>query len=231
MAEAGEAVGSSQGTGLEQALDQTRDLVRGLESLEQRIQQGGQQAASEEAQQGESESGQPGQAGDTGGQQAANEEGQSGQSGGGQSGGQRADGFGGDAFGDRFGLGGPGSRRPGNREFDPRDIRQWQREFRERGADAQELQRLLRAENFGEVGDLAELIQAMRQLDDSRVYQDAEEIARLQTFVIEGLKRFEYQLRREVDGESEELFLAGSDEVPTGFRDLIEEYFRSLAEN
>ncbi len=71
----------------------------------------------------------------------------------------------------------------------------------------------------------------MRQLDDSRVYQDAEEIARLQTFVIEGLKRFEYQLRREVDGESEELFLAGSDEVPTGFRDLIEEYFRSLAEN
>ncbi|MBM63566.1 MAG: hypothetical protein CL484_11525 [Acidobacteria bacterium] len=234
LAEAGEAVGSSQGTGLEQALDQTRDLVRGLESLEQRIQQGGQQAASEEAQQGESESGQPGQTGDTGGQQAANQEGQSGQpgqSGGGQSGGQRADGFGGDAFGDRFGLGGPGSRRPGNREFDPRDIRQWQREFRERGADAQELQRLLRAENFGEVGDLAELIQAMRQLDDSRVYQDAEEIARLQTFVIEGLKRFEYQLRREVDGESEELFLAGSDEVPTGFRDLIEEYFRSLAEN
>ena len=71
----------------------------------------------------------------------------------------------------------------------------------------------------------------MRELDDPRAYQDVEEIARLQTFVIEGLKRFEYQLRREVDGESEELFLAGSDEVPSGFRDLIEEYFRALAEN
>ena len=103
--------------------------------------------------------------------------------------------------------------------------------IRERGADAQELQRLLRAENFGEAGDLAEVIQAMRDLDDPRVYQDVEEIARLQTFVIEGLKRFEYQLRREVDGESEELFLAGGDEVPNGFRDLIEEYFRALAEN
>ena len=211
LAEAEEAVGSSQGTGLEQALDRTRDLVRGLESLEQRIQQEGQQAASEDGQQGQ---GQPGQSGQSG-----------------QQGGQRADGLGGDAFGSQFGLGGSGNRRPGDWEFDPRDVRQWQREFRERGADAQELQRLLRAENFGEVGDLAELIQAMRDLDDPRVYQDVEAIARLQTFVIEGLKRFEYQLRREVDGESEELFLAGSDEVPNGFRDLIEEYFRALAEN
>ena len=47
--------------------------------------------------------------------------------------------------------------------------------------------------------------------------------------MLEQLKRFEYQLRREVDGESEELFLAGSDEVPTGFRDLIDEYFKALA--
>ena len=239
LAEADESVGSSQGTGLEQALDRTRDLVRGLESLERRIEQSGQQAANEEGQQGEGQAGGQSAGDQPGGQQAANEEGQqgqgqSGQPGGsaaGQSGGQRADGLGGDALGSQFGLGGSGNRRPGDREFDPRDVRQWQREFNERGADAQELQRLLRAENFGEVGDLAELIQAMRELDDPRVYQDVEEIARLQTFVIEGLKRFEYQLRREVDGESEELFLAGSDEVPSGFRDLIEEYFRALAEN
>ncbi len=88
---------------------------------------------------------------------------------------------------------------------------------------------MLRAENLGEVGDLGEVIQAMRALDDPRIYEDAEELLRRQTYVLEQLKRFEYQLRREVDGESEELFLAGSDEVPTGFRDLIDEYFKALA--
>jgi len=89
---------------------------------------------------------------------------------------------------------------------------------------------MLNAENFGDVGDLGEIIQALRQLDDPRAYQDVDEIARMQTFVLEELKRFEYRLRREVEGDSEELFLAGSDEVPSGFRDLIEEYFKSLAQ-
>ena len=58
-----------------------------------------------------------------------------------------------------------------------------------------------------------------------------DEIARLQTFVSENLKQFEYRLRREIEGdEADQLFLAGSDEVPSGFRDLIEEYFRSLSQ-
>ena len=69
----------------------------------------------------------------------------------------------------------------------------------------------------------------MQALDDMRVYQDSEEIARLQTYLIEELKRFEYRLRREVDVESDELYLAASDEVPPGFRDLIEEYYRALS--
>ena len=221
LADAAEAVGNSRGSGLEQALDHTRDLMRSLESLEQRIQQGGEQAANQEGQQGQGQQGQEGQQGQ--GQQGGGQ-----QQGGDQQGGQVAGGGGGDTFGGPFGSGGPGNRRAG--VFDPRDVRQWQREFRERGLEAQELQRMLRAENLGEVGDLSEIIQAMRALDDPRVYQDADEIARLQTFVLEELKRFEYRLRREVDSDSEELFLAGSEEVPSGFRDLIEEYFKSLAE-
>ena len=223
LADAAEAVGNSRGTGVEQALDRTRDLMRSLESLEQRIEQGGEQAADQPGQQGQSGQGQPGQ-----GQQPGGQPGQQGRPGQQPGGGQFADGRGGDTFGGPFGLGGPGNRRAG--VFDPRDIRQWQREFRERGMEAQELQRLLRAENLGEVGDLSEIIQAMRALDDPRAYQDVEELARLQSFVLEELKRFEYRLRREVDSDSDELFLAGSDEVPSGFRDLIEEYFKSLAE-
>jgi len=227
LAEAAEVVGKSQGTGLEQALDSTRDLMRGLESLEQRIQQSGQQADNQQqGQQGGDQQGQQG--GDQQGQQGGDQQGQQGGDQQGQQGGQ-VDGDGGNAFGGPFGWSGSGNRRPGT--FDPRDIRQWQREFRERGMEAQELQRILRAENFDEVGDLGDIIQAMRLLDDPRAYQDVGEIVRLQTFVLEGLKRFEYRLRREVDGETDDLFLlAGTDEVPSEFRDLIEEYFKSLAE-
>ena len=93
----------------------------------------------------------------------------------------------------------------------------------------QELRRELVQEGF-EVADLDEIIQAMRALDSQRVYADAEEIARLQTFLIEGLKRFEYRLRRELDTDTDQLFLAGSDEIPSGFRELIEEYYRSLSQ-
>ena len=43
------------------------------------------------------------------------------------------------------------------------------------------------------------------------------------------LKRFEFDLRKKVGGDSQQLFLSGSDEVPPGFRQAIEEYYRSLA--
>ena len=49
--------------------------------------------------------------------------------------------------------------------------------------------------------------------------------------MLEQLKRFEYRLRREISEESEELFLAGSEEMPAEYRELVEEYFRVLSED
>ncbi len=134
----------------------------------------------------------------------------------------------GDTFGGAWAGGGYGNRRPGDYRFDPDDVRQWQREFRQRLGEAQDIRRLLQQEQFA-AGDLEEIIRQMQQLDDGRVYQDSAEIARLQTYLREELKRFEYRLRREVDVENDDLFLASSDEVPPGFRDLIEEYYRALS--
>ena len=125
---------------------------------------------------------------------------------------------------------GYGDRRPGSAVWEPGDIRQWGREYQERAGEAQELRRLLTEEGF-DVDDLDAIIQRMRELDDLRRYRDPEVIAGLQTFVLEELKRFEYRLRREIDEENEDLFLAGNEEMPDEFRDLVEEYFRSLSEN
>ena len=69
----------------------------------------------------------------------------------------------------------------------------------------------------------------LRELDSERVYQDVQELARLQTFVAEGLKRFEYALRRKVGDETDRALVSGSEEVPAEFKALVEEYYRSLS--
>jgi hypothetical protein len=50
--------------------------------------------------------------------------------------------------------------------------------------------------------------------------------------VLEGLKRFEFGLRRKVeDSQGDQPALTASDEVPRGFRDMVSEYYRSLGRN
>jgi len=39
----------------------------------------------------------------------------------------------------------------------------------------------------------------------------------------------EYALRRGVEGERPKLHLSGSEELPPGYKALVEEYYRSLA--
>ena len=74
--------------------------------------------------------------------------------------------------------------------------------------------------------ELDEILRNLRQLDDDRVYQDPQELLRLQAQVTEGLKRFEYGLRRKVEGNDNQILLSGADEVPEQFRKLVEQYDR-----
>ncbi len=57
------------------------------------------------------------------------------------------------------------------------------------------------------------------------------ELARLQAAVTEGLKRFEFDLRRQIAADGAAVALSGSDEVPEAYRKLVEEYTRSLAKS
>ena len=231
LEEAAAAVGRSEGDRMAQAAEQTRDLIRSLESLDHRMWQEGQEG--EQSQPGEGQEGQEGQQGQPG-QEGGQQGQQGGQPGQGDNPGAQAgsvDGQpgGGNTTGGVWGGYGWGDRRPGSTVWEPGDIRQWSREYTQRAGEMEGLRRLLNEEQF-EVGDLDSIIQRMRELDDLRRYQDPEAIAKLQAFVLEELKRFEYRLRREITEENEELFLAGNEEMPDSFRDLVEEYFRSLSE-
>ena len=87
---------------------------------------------------------------------------------------------------------------------------------------------MLREQNV-DPKEFDEIMKRLRELDSDRVYQDPEELARLQTFVSEGMKRFEYALRRKVGDETDRALVSGSEEVPAEFKALVEEYYRSLS--
>ena len=76
---------------------------------------------------------------------------------------------------------------------------------------------------------LDEVLRNLRALDDDRVYQDAATLERLQTAVAEGMKRFEFALRRQAEMKGSEVFLSGADDVPEEYRKLVEQYYKSLS--
>lgn len=197
----------------------------------QRGQQGQQGQAGQQGQQGQQ--GQAGQQGQQGQQGQAGQQGQQGQGGqagqGAQAGGQsNGGGFGGDRTGgwNNDGGYGWGDARPGN--LTPDDVRQFRGEARRYAQDLDGLRRSLRADGV-DPKQLDEILKRLRSLDDDRVYKDVEELARLQSQVSEGLRRFEFDLRRKVEGEAGDVRLTGGDEVPAEFKALVEEYYRSLA--
>lgn len=216
------------------ALERARELARGVDSLGRRMQEAanraergqgrerGQEAGEtpdgqREAQGREGQQGEPGQ---QGGQQ-----GQGGEPGGGRS--QDGQMGSGDTEGGfRDGGGGWGSRRPD--PFNPEDVRQFRDEARRFAAEGRQLRDLLRQQNL-DARELDEILRKLRELEDSRVYKDVEELAALQSFVSEGLKRFEYGLRRKLGDEGDRALVTGADEVPQEFRKLVEEYYRALS--
>jgi hypothetical protein len=234
------AVGkASKQDAVARAADKTRDLVRGMESLDQRMrgqqqqgrgQDGKGQQGKDQGQQGKGQDGkaqgqqgkegQQGQ-GQQGNSQQSQGQGQGQQSQGGQNGGGGAyDGA--NAGSPRNAYGG------GNGRWNPDDIRQFRGQFREWANDAEGLRRQLQQAGVSP-RDLDDVLRDLRAFDNDRVYADPRGLEQLQAAAIEKLKKFEFALRRKADAGNDSLSLSGSDQVPEGFRPAIEEYYRSLA--
>ena len=187
--------------------------------------QQGQQGQGQQGQQGQGQQGQQGQ----GGQQGQQGQGQQGGQGGQNAGQRTMDGRGGsgDTTGRwQDGAWGGGDRRPGN--FNPEDVRQFRGEVRQWINDAEQLRRLVQGQRL-DGRQLDEVLRGLRALQDDRVYQNVEELQRLQSAVTENMKRFEFGLRRRAEGANAQPVLSGSDEVPEQFRKLVEQYYKSLS--
>lgn len=222
------SIGSSEESQVAQSIDKTRDLVRNIESLGDRVRERRDRSRRLGAQPGREGESSPSGAeeeaqggGEAGQGEEDSEQGREGQQG--QTGGREQ------SFGP--GVSGAGSQdgryQPGI--FSTEEIRQWRREFRERAKEAEELSRDLQRQQL-QVPDLKSIIERIKQFDSKQIYLDPLGFDELQTALLEELKQFEYWLHRELEGMGKEkLFLAGSDEVPSDYRKLVEEYYRSLS--
>lgn len=109
------------------------------------------------------------------------------------------------------------------------ELRQYQRELSERLRQGNQLRDELREQGL-EVQDLDEILRQISRLDVRKINNDPLALDQLREQVVEGMRQFEYRLWRDLSAAGEEkLYLTTSDQVPTGYRELVEEYYRSLS--
>ena len=81
--------------------------------------------------------------------------------------------------------------------------------------------------------DTTDLDQLLRQMGDLTLLglnKDPLALESLRRDIVEGLRQFEYRLWRDLRGaDTERVYLGNSDHVPPGYRELVDEYFRKLA--
>ena len=204
--------------------ERTRELVQAAESMEERARQAmeGQEQAGEQQggqeQGGQQQDGQP-----QGGQQAG------GQQGGPQSGGQSQ---GGQQQGGGPNQAGGNSNGGGGSWFDSGVARQLSREAAERRLQAEELREQLEQAGVSaeSLDNLLGVIERFRDLEALGIYGNSRALAELQQGLIESLRALDFEVRRHfATADREGPMVAGSGDVPEGYQDLVEEYFRSLA--
>ena len=242
------AATDSSGSG--RALDRARELVEGLESLSERIRQqqrgdsgrAGQQGTTG-SENGNRQQGQQQGQGQAGQQSGQNQSGQQGQNQSGQQQGQQ----GGRAAGGQPNNGrqegtmAPGQQGQQNTEqgnttsgrpgfVQPGQARQFQRELRERREAAEALRGEVERMEL-DPSELDRVIAELKQLESGRLFRDPKGLDRLEQDVLERLKAFEFALRRRVEGDGNRPLVGAADQVPPKFKEMVEEYYRSLARN
>jgi hypothetical protein len=214
-----------------QAADKARDLVRGLQSIDERMKQRAEQISSGKQQgqngqaQGQAQAqGKPGEQGQ--GQQGQGQQQAQGQGQGrGKQGGRQANGGGANGTGRPRNGGtpqGPGAR------LTPNEAQQFSREAQQRLADAEALRGDL-AKSGMPTTELDRAIEGLKQLANPRTLEDTRASADLRSRTIEGFKDFEFGLRRQLgQGDSTRVLLERSGDVPPAYKQNVEEYYRSI---
>lgn len=107
--------------------------------------------------------------------------------------------------------------------------RQLRNDLRQQAGQLRELRDQLRRDGV-DVGQLNQIVDALGRMDNNGPIGTPRDIADLQKKVVQGLKDFEFNLRRQLAGGDQRLFGAGSEDVPPEYKKLVEQYYKSLAQ-
>ena len=230
IADAQASVGEGGGERQERMLERARDLVENMSSLEARLRDR-QEADSRLGQRPGDRNDQEGRQGDEqqGGEQQGGEQqgGQPGDAPNGRGGAPNPQGDGANRGRDSQYGSGSGGFQPGT--FTAEDLRQVEREFNQRASELRALRGDLRREGM-DTSDLDQVLGQMGDLNLLGLNRDPLALDSLRRDIVEGLRQFEYRLWRDLrGGDTERVYLGNSDQVPPGYRELVDEYFRQLA--
>ena len=121
-----------------------------------------------------------------------------------------------------------GNPQGGGARLTPDDQQQFSREAAQRLADAEALRQEL-VKQGQPTKELDQAIDNLRQLAQGKYVEDTRAAGDLRSKVIDGLKDFEFGLRRRLgEGDSTRVLLERSGDVPPAYKQHVEEYYRSI---
>ena len=127
------------------------------------------------------------------------------------------------------GQGGPGGVGAGPGSFSAEEARQLTRELRAQRDAAEALRRSL-AGTGADTRDLDQAINRLGALDGAKILGNPAALEQMRSGAVENVKAFEFALRRKLGAaETGGPALGGNDNVPPQYRDMVSEYFKSLA--
>jgi hypothetical protein len=229
-------IGQTKERKLEEAADRARQLSEGLESMQQRLGQS-QRGQGDRSGRQQEQANQPGQQQGQQGRQGQSpsaqgrpgEQPQNGQMARGPLQPDMRDGSPGVNMDVRSLSGNPSSAPTGIGVQRDEDSRQLNRDLQQRLADAQELRPLL-DRNSTQMQNLDQVIESLRRAGSYMNQVAPEQISRLKS-AIDYMRKVEFDLARDLDrlNQNEKYFFAEDNEVPSNYRKLVEEYYKSIA--
>jgi len=116
----------------------------------------------------------------------------------------------------------------GTGRLSPDDAQQFAREARERLNEAQQLRDQL-AQKGVDTRDLDKAIENLRGMTNAESLEDPRAASELRSKTINGLKDFEFGLRRsQGETDNNRVLLERSGDVPAAYKQNVEEYYRSI---
>jgi hypothetical protein len=123
--------------------------------------------------------------------------------------------------------GGASDARP---NFSGEQVRDMRNQASQMAADAQDLRRMMQQAGLTgrDLQSVDEVIKALRELEGERPYREPSGVQELQAQALQKMQKLEYDLRKRVDTSNDQLYLSGAEDVPPAFRDLVNQYYRTL---